>query len=67
MIVFLGMAVASAMGRRLRQVTGGTSVLVGSESWILLFAAASVTGQFLGRPKMGDLEVMLRTASASPG
>jgi hypothetical protein len=96
-IVFLGMAVASALGRRLRQVTDGTGglavlkaygisvvvpealrenlglmgvvagVLIGSESWILLFAAASVTSQFLSRPKMSDLEAMLQTASVSQG
>ena len=43
-------------------ITAG--LLTGSESWIMIFAAASLTSQFIGRPKVGDLEAMLRTASA---
>lgn len=41
-------------------------LMTGSEGWIVIFAVASLTSQFLGRPRMGDLQAMLRTASASP-
>ena len=41
-------------------------LLTGSESWIAILAAASLTSQFIGRPKMDDLEAMLRRAAASP-
>ena len=43
-------------------ITAG--LLTGSESWIVIFAAASLTSQFIGRPKIGDLEAMLRSTSA---
>ncbi len=91
-VVFLGLAIASAQGRRRRQVDRGSEelatlkayavsvilpqalregvgligimagLLSGSESWIVIFAAASVTSLILGRPRMGDLEAMLRRA-----
>ncbi len=41
-------------------------LLTGSESWIVIFAAASITSQFIGRPRMSELEATLRTASESP-
>ena len=93
-VVFVGLAIASAQGRRRRQIDRGSDevaalraysmsvivpqgireglgfigimagLLTGSESWIVIFAAASLTSQFIGRPKMGDLEAMLRSASA---
>jgi arginine exporter protein ArgO len=95
-VVFVGLAIASAQGRRRRRVDRGwdelavlrayvvsvivpqalreglgfigimAGLLTGSESWIVIFAAASLTSQFIGRPRMGDLEGMLRRASASP-
>ncbi len=43
-------------------ITAG--LLTGSESWIVVFTAASLTSQFIGSPKMGDLQAMLRSASA---
>jgi hypothetical protein len=43
-------------------ITAG--LLTGSESWIVIFAAASLTSQFIGRPKIGDLGAMLRSTSA---
>jgi hypothetical protein len=41
-------------------------VSLGMMVGVAIFAAASVTSQFLGRPRMGDLEAMLRRASTSP-
>jgi arginine exporter protein ArgO len=94
-VVFIGLAIASAQGRRRRQAERGpgelaalrayavsvilpqalregvgfigiiAGLMTGSESWIVIFAAASVTSQFLGRPRMGDLETMVRRASVS--
>ena len=43
-------------------ITAG--LMTGSESWIVVFAAASLASQFIGRPKMADLEAMVRSASA---
>ena len=43
-------------------ITAG--LMTGSESWIVIFAAASLASQFIGRPKMGDLEALLRSVSA---
>ena len=93
-MVFVGLAIASAQGRRRRQIDHGSDevaalrayslpvivpqalrealsfigikagLMTGSESWILIFATASLTSQFIGRPKMGDLEAMVRSASA---
>jgi hypothetical protein len=93
-VVFVGLAIASAQGRRRRQIDRGSDevaalrayslpvivpqalrealsfigikagLMTGSESWILIFATASLTSQFIGRPKMGDLEAMVRSASA---
>jgi arginine exporter protein ArgO len=42
-------------------------LMTGSEGWIVIFAAASVTSQIQGRPRMGDLETMLRRASGAVG
>ena len=46
-------------------ITAG--MLTGSESWILIFAAASVSSLFMARPRMRDLETVLLEASPSSG
>ncbi len=96
-VVFIGLALASAQGRRRRQADRGSGelaamkaytlsvilpqvlregvgflgimagLMTGSQGWIVIFAAASVTSQIQGRPRMGDLETMLRRGSGSEG
>ncbi len=96
-VVFMGLALASAQGRRRRKADRGSGelavlkaytlsvilpqalregvgfigimagLMTGSQGWIVIFAAASVTSQIQGRPRMGDLETMLRRASAPAG
>jgi hypothetical protein len=42
-------------------------LLTGSESWIIIFAAGSITSQFMGRPRMADLEATVRSAETLSG
>ena len=63
----LSVIVPQALREGLGLVGITAGLLTGSETWIVIFAAASLTSQFLGRPTMDDLEATLRTASASPG
>ena len=42
-------------------------LLTGSESWIIIFAAGSITSQFIGRPRMADLEATARRAETLCG
>ena len=63
-------AVSVIVPQAVREGLGFIGIMAGlltaSESWIVIFAAASLTSQFLGRPRMGDLEAMVRRASGAP-
>ena len=57
-------AVSVIVPQAIREGLGFIGIMAGlltaSESWIVIFAAASLTSQFIGRPRMGDLEAMMR-------
>jgi arginine exporter protein ArgO len=63
-------AMSVIVPQALREGLGFIGIMAGlltaSESWIVIFAAASLASQFIGRPRMGDLEGVLRRASSSP-
>ena len=64
-----GYVVHAILPQAIREGLGLTGIaagiLTGSESWILIFAAASVSSLFVGRPRLRDLESALHAAASS--
>ena len=60
----LSVIVPQAIREALGFIGIAAGLMTGSEAWIVIFAAASLASQFIGRPKMGDLEAIVRSASA---